>query len=221
MPTGKKIKSFVDVMNRPVYREILELLQNEETPLSSKQIKEKLFPLQARSVNYSDPKGLIYTDVKFYPTINDQTLNTYLKRLHEFQLVKRIQIPNKRRVFYRALTIEEFLELNKNAPFPSIDEILEHVPAPQRAKYLENAIKSSDQLRKKGFNPPYSSRKVLESKTTDLKKNIEFLVKQFERDVAPIFETTEEEAINSIVVKYHSGETTVNMIYGNQKHITV
>lgn len=101
MSKGKKIESFIDLLDRPLYKNIIELLKENNAEMSAKEIRERLsFSKKA------------------------QTFNTYLNYLIKFGLIKHALAKDKRRVVYRSLNEEEDHLMHREAGVQSIIEKL-------------------------------------------------------------------------------------------------
>ncbi|WP_370575803.1 hypothetical protein [Methanomethylovorans sp.] len=205
MPQAERINSYTDIMNRPVYREILDLLRSNEPgkPLTLAEIKEKLFPLQSTHVNYYTETGHPeYTNSKYYPTMKDQGLRGYLNTLAEYKLIKRILDPaSGKNVSYRILNNDEFLLFQESQPCMSIDDLLTHAQPENREKLLRGLVKNSDLLGSRGYklnghDAPYSTKVILTEKT-----------KKFKEDVVDFLHKTGQNKEVTVIVKYREKGT--------------
>lgn len=193
MPQAERINSYTDIMNRPVYREILDLLRERgnDRAMTLAEIKGALFPLQATSVNYNTETGqLEYTDYKYYPTMKDQALRGYLNTLYDHNLLKKILNPDKgKSVSYRAHNKDEFLAFIGSLPQPTFEEILPYI----KPENLQKIIKKSDYYEHMGFKMKgaFTTRSILTDKT-----------KKFKADVVDFLHKTGQNSEVMVIVKY-------------------
>ncbi|UGV40258.1 hypothetical protein J7W08_09235 [Methanococcoides orientis] len=174
--------------------------------MTAKEIKENLFPLRAASISAS--KEQMYTNERYYPTMKDQTLNVYLKKMSDFGLIEKIQLSDKRRSAYRALTFEKEFELRKTAPKPSIKEMIHEVAPEDRDRFKRNAVKGNPEKGTIGsdalvmMNPTYFEKETSEQLILDA---IDEAVKAIHKDLV----TTEQDCdvkVHMISDRFKSGK---------------
>jgi hypothetical protein len=112
MSKGKKINDFFDIIDRPVYREIIALLRGKQELVTTP--NNKLFPTM-RSIEHIQ---LTAAEIKknLFPAMNRGTFNTYLKKLVESELIKKTTKIRghdvKIRVIYEAVPEDVFWEMH-------------------------------------------------------------------------------------------------------------
>jgi len=123
---GRRIKEFYDISQRPVYREIRELLEDMQTPMTVTEIINALFPLHSTSLSYQTyPPEKVKN--KYYPTMTYSNLYIYLQNLHKFGLIKKtIRISNGE-IEYRSINFEEVHKLFTSPPRHSLDDIIKNL----------------------------------------------------------------------------------------------
>lgn len=127
MSKGRRIKTFCDISERPVYREILELLKDKQIPMTVNEIRHALFPLHSTRLNYQTypPKKVEH---QYYPIMTYLNVCNYLRYLHKFGLIKKaIRNTSSGEIEHRSINFEEVHKLFTSPPGYSLDDITKYL----------------------------------------------------------------------------------------------